>query len=101
MARKYHTIWDGVAYRQVSPEEAAKLVKEDKAQDCSERMLSATELKFRRDFKGYQTREVRADTKVGLGTSTPDAKLHVEPKKKPSKKASKKKASKKKAPGKG
>ena len=94
MARKYHTIWDGVAYRQVSPEEAARLVKEDKAQDCSERMLSATELKFRRDFKGYQTREVRAE---------PTPEPTPEPEKKPTqrftkkKRSTKKKASKKKA----
>ena len=58
MRGKVVTIWDGIQYRQVSPEEAARLVKKDMAQICP---VGGTEMKFRRDFTGYQTREVRAE----------------------------------------
>jgi len=56
----FANIWDGEEFRQVSQEEADELVKQDKAQDLSKEILSATDLKFRKDFKGYMTREVRA-----------------------------------------
>ena len=58
MRGKVVTIWDGIQYRQVSPEEAARLVKKDMAQICP---VGGTEMKFRKQFTGYQTREVRAD----------------------------------------
>ena len=58
------TIWDGVQYRQVSEQEAKRLVDKDMAQVMSRGMVGGTEMKFRRDFTGYQTREVRAEKPV-------------------------------------
>jgi len=57
---KMNLIWDGEQYLEVSEEEADKLVKEDKAQNLSHKMLSAMELKRKSAFTGYWTREMRA-----------------------------------------
>jgi len=54
------TIWNGNEFCIVPQDEADELVKQDKAQDVSKRLHGATELKYRRDFTGYRTREVRA-----------------------------------------
>lgn len=53
-------IWDGRNFRHVAGEEADQLVNEDKAQNLSVR--PRPKLKFRREFTGYLTRELRADT---------------------------------------
>ena len=58
----FAVIWDGDDYRQVSHEEAEKLEAEDKCQNLSKRNYAATELKYRREFTGYHTREMRATT---------------------------------------
>ena len=54
---RFVTIWDGVQYRQVSPQEADRLVGKDMAQKMP---IDGTAMKFRKDFTGYRTREVRA-----------------------------------------
>ena len=54
------TIWDGIQYRQVSEKEAERLVEKDMAQVMP---VGGTEMKFRKQFTGYTTREVRAETK--------------------------------------
>ena len=51
------TIWDGLAYRHATQEEAERLVREDKAQICP---VDGTRMKFRKQFTGYMTREMRA-----------------------------------------
>lgn len=53
---RFITIWDGVQYRHVSPQEADRLVEKDMAQKMP---VDGTAMKFRKDFSGYQTREVR------------------------------------------
>jgi len=81
MTNPFSTIWDGLAYRQVSAEEATRLVAEDKAQDLTGKLHSALDLKFRHQFTGYQTREIRAETKQpGLAPVPPKtpAKLPAE-----------------------
>jgi hypothetical protein len=75
MKTGFATIWDGLAYRQVSHAEAEKLEKEDKCQNLSGKMHSATELKFRKDFTGYLTREVRAKVIPPSVTTIPPAKV--------------------------
>ena len=55
---RHLTVWDGLAYRTVPEAEARKLVKQDKAQICP---VGGTEMKFRKQFTGYKTRELRAD----------------------------------------
>ncbi len=53
-------VWDGISISHVPKKEAAKLVKEDKAQNI-EQFHGFDHFKFRKDFTGYQTRELRAD----------------------------------------
>lgn len=60
----FATIWDGIEYRQTSQEEADQLEREDKCQIVSKHIFSATELKFREQFTGYKTRELRAEVPV-------------------------------------
>ena len=86
MKGRFVTIWDGVQYRQVSPKEADRLVEKDMAQKMP---IGGTEMKFRRDFTGYQTREVRAE-KPSAPKPTPKA----EPKKATPKKKAKSKPTK-------
>jgi len=58
------TIWDGKQYRQVSEKEGERLVEKDMAQIMSRGLIGGTEMKHRRDFTGYQTREIRAKEPV-------------------------------------
>lgn len=53
-------IWDGEEFRQVTAEEAKRLVKEDKAQ-IMDGTVFGNELKYRHQFTGYHTREMRAE----------------------------------------
>ena len=62
MKEKIVIIWDGNEYRQVSEEDADRLVEEDKAQICNQQQADMRDRKFRRDFTGYKTREIRAET---------------------------------------
>ena len=55
------TIWDGEDFVKVTKKEARRLVKEDKAQDLTEGFIGGAELKFRHEFTGYTTREIRAE----------------------------------------
>ena len=52
------TIWDGNDFLQVERSEAKRLVKQDKAQLMGG-VIDGTELKYRHEFKGYQTSVVR------------------------------------------
>ena len=52
------SIWDGVAFKDVPEDEAADMVKNDRAQYTH---LAYSHLKFRSQFTGYQTREMRAE----------------------------------------
>jgi hypothetical protein len=64
MARRQHTIWDGVTFRQVSPEEAADLVAADKAQDLTSNKESAFSLKRRKQFTGYTAKPAAPTRRV-------------------------------------
>ena len=57
MSESIVTIWDGIAYREVTKSEAKSLVREDKAE-----ILIGNALKYRHQFTGYMTRELRAET---------------------------------------
>lgn len=87
MKEKIVTIWDGIQYRRVGQSEADRLVENDMAQICDKPQSDMRDRKFRRDFTGYKTREVRAE-------KAPEVKA---PEKPAPKKAAKKKAAKKKA----
>jgi len=54
-------VWDGLKYTELREADAEILVKEDKAQHLSYKMVSSLELKLRRNFTGYWTREMRAE----------------------------------------
>ena len=54
------TIWDGEEIRQVPDSEAKELIAKDMAQDMAKE--DGLSLKFRKDFTGYKTRELRAET---------------------------------------
>ena len=54
-------IWDGENFRQVPWDEAEQLEKEDKCQNLSAQLIGGNELKYRHQFKGYMTREMRAE----------------------------------------
>jgi len=56
------TIWDGIQYRQVSREEATRLVDADMAQIMTDGLVAGTEMRFRKQFTGYNTRQVKAAT---------------------------------------
>ena len=53
------TMWDGHKFFQADEETASQLVKEDKAEICV-----GNALKYRHQFSGYQTREMRAEPKL-------------------------------------
>ena len=55
-------IWDGVAFVDVPRAEAEKLIAEDKAQDVSKE--DGLSLKYRHQFTGYMTREMRAEAPI-------------------------------------
>ena len=55
-------IWDGVAFVDVPRAEAEKLIAEDKAQDVSKE--DGLSLKYRHQFTGYITREMRAEAPI-------------------------------------
>ena len=59
-------IWDGLQFSHVSKEEAERLVKEDKAEICV-----GGDLKYRHQFTGYMTRELRADPVVEVVEAAP------------------------------
>ena len=80
---RYVTIWDGIQYLQVPEDEGARLVEKDMAQIMP---VGGTEMKFRKDFTGYRTREVRA------ADPKPSPAPEKEVKKKVAKKTAKKKA---------
>ena len=52
-------IWDGKEFRRVPEDEAKQLEKEDKAQLMTG-FIGGLDLKYRHQFTGYQTREMRA-----------------------------------------
>lgn len=55
------TIWDGSEFRQVSKEEADKLVRQDKAQDLTDLPVVASDsLKFRHEFTGYSASKAKS-----------------------------------------
>ena len=54
------TIWDGEEIRQVPDSEAKELIAKDMAQDMAKE--DGLSLKYRKDFTGYKTRELRAET---------------------------------------
>ena len=55
-------IWDGLNFLNVDRKEAEQLIKEDKAQDVSKE--DGLSLKYRHQFTGYVTREMRAESPV-------------------------------------
>lgn len=73
------TIWDGESFRQVSDEEAARLIKEDKAQGEAEHGFS--HFKYRHQFTGYVTREMRAEAPVKVETPKPEKEEAPKPEK--------------------
>jgi len=54
-------IWDGNAFREVSDKVGRQLVKEDKAQEIDQVLRDGEMYKFRAEFTGYKTREMRAE----------------------------------------
>lgn len=76
---KMHHIWDGIAFRSVTPEEAAQLVAEDKAQDLSLKFISGTEMKRRSEFTGYKTKPARPATVEKVEDEVPSGKPEPEP----------------------
>lgn len=52
---KTHLLWDGKSFLSVKPEEAQKMVAEDKAQDLTSQRASSYQLKPRSAFTGYNT----------------------------------------------
>lgn len=64
-------IWDGLKFRHVPPQEAEELEAADKCQNLTKKFYSGTELKFRRQFTGYKTRELRAEERVAVAPPTP------------------------------
>ena len=72
------TIWDGIQYLVMPEEEARQMVKDDKGQICP---VGGTAMKFRKQFTGYMTREMRAD--VPKEPAPPRIKPEPEPKAKP------------------
>ena len=60
---KIVTIWDGEQFVHVDQATAKKLVKQDKAQILNDGFVSGDSLKYRHQFTGYKTRELRAETK--------------------------------------
>ena len=52
-------MWDGIEMFEATEEEALKLVQEDKAE-----IMIGNALKYRHEFTGYQTRELRAEPKA-------------------------------------
>jgi hypothetical protein len=73
----FATIWDGINFRQVPPQEAEELEAADKCQNLTKKFYSGTELKFRRQFTGYKTRELRAEIPpvVSIPTAAEPAKM--------------------------
>lgn len=57
MSESIIAIWDGLEIREVPESEAKSLVREDKAE-----IMIGNELKYRHQFTGYITRELRAET---------------------------------------
>lgn len=55
------TTWDGVAFGQMPQSEAEKLEKEDKVQVLRDGFIDGLSLKYRHQFTGYKTRELRAE----------------------------------------
>lgn len=55
-------IWNGLEFLHVDRKEAEQLIKEDKAQDVSKE--DGLSLKYRHQFTGYVTREMRAEAPV-------------------------------------
>ena len=58
LTMNYITIWDGEEFSQVLEEEANELIKADKAQDAAKE--DGLSLKYRHQFTGYVTRELKA-----------------------------------------
>lgn len=57
---RMHFCWDGKQFITLSPEDAKRLVDEDRGQDLTLRPASATELRPRRSFSGYAAKPVEA-----------------------------------------
>lgn len=53
------TIWDGEEFHHVPRKEAEALVKADKAQILSDGLVDGLSMKYRHEFTGYKTRELR------------------------------------------
>jgi hypothetical protein len=56
---RVHYCWDGEKFLHLSPEDAKRLVDEDRGQDLTERRVSATELRPRKAFTGYSRRVLK------------------------------------------
>ena len=54
-------IWDGAEFRNVSRKNAMALVEVDKAQILSDGLIDGLSLKYRHEFGGYKTRQMKAD----------------------------------------
>lgn len=54
-------IWDGEEFKTVDRETADSLKKSDKAQILSDGFIDGMSLKYRSQFTGYKTREMRAE----------------------------------------
>lgn len=63
-------IWDGLQFSHVSKDEAERLVKENKAEICV-----GQDLKYRHQFTGYLTREMRSADPVEISEPAPAKEL--------------------------
>ncbi len=90
------TIWDGNEFRHVKDQEAKKLEAEDKAQILNTGVVDGATLKYRHQFTGYKTRELRAETNPAPVEEKPK-KAKATKKKVAKRKTAKKKVSKKSA----
>ena len=82
-------IWDGEEFHHVTRDEADKLEKADKCQILSDGFIDGLALKYRRDFTGYKTREMRAEDSAKPAPA-PAPKPAAKAKKKTARKSAKK-----------
>jgi len=57
-------IWDGNSFLEVTDKKGKALVKADKAQDIEQVLKDGSVYKYRAEFTGYKTRELRAENRT-------------------------------------
>jgi hypothetical protein len=81
------TVWDGEEFQQLTRKEATALVKADKAQNLDDGLVDGLSLKYRHEFTGYKTREIRPETPAPAAVVKPAKPKKPARKKKPAKAA--------------